>query len=99
MKTAKEILLKHLENDNIYTDSQIEANMDILAAMEEYATQQIDECISVVKGLIRPECSDHTPYYGACTSCGSTMNYDVLPDPEDVIKALQDLKEPTPPKE
>lgn len=53
----------------------------------------IDECIAKIKSLVKPHCSDHTPYYGACVTCGYTLNWDELPDPNDVIEALEDLKD------
>ncbi len=53
----------------------------------------IDECINTVKSLIHDNCSDHTPYRGACVSCGRVDNPDVLPDPDTVIKKLESLKE------
>jgi hypothetical protein len=52
----------------------------------------IDECINEIKKLIKPHCGDHTPYYGACVSCGDMQNWDELPSPDDVIEALEDLK-------
>jgi len=52
----------------------------------------IDECIAKIKSMIKPHCNDHTPYYGYCISCGNTRNWDELPDPEDVIEALEELK-------
>ena len=52
----------------------------------------IDECIDKIKSMVKPHCHDHTPYCGACVTCGGTHNWDELPDPEDVIKALQELK-------
>lgn len=52
----------------------------------------IDECIKIVKGLIRSSCDDHTPFYGPCISCGNSNIYEVLPDPETVIEALEALK-------
>jgi len=52
----------------------------------------IDLCIKEVESLIQPRCSDHTPYRGACVSCGSVSNPDVLPDPDTVIEALKALK-------
>ena len=39
MKTAEEILSKHMNNENIYSKKDIEKNKDILAAMEEYTSQ------------------------------------------------------------
>lgn len=52
----------------------------------------INECISEIEKLIKPNCDDHTPYCGACVSCGCYSNHDVL-DPDDAISALEDLKE------
>ena len=52
----------------------------------------IDECINTVKSLIKETCDDHTPYCGACVSCGSLYNEDTLGDPEDVIEELEKLK-------
>ena len=52
----------------------------------------IDECIKKIESLVKPRCNDHTPYYGACVSCGSVSNPEELPDPDDVIEALEKLK-------
>ncbi len=53
----------------------------------------IDECILKIKELIKDHCSDHTPFYGACISCGSVRNWEELPDPEIVIENLESLKD------
>lgn len=53
----------------------------------------IDECVNKIKGLIRPHCDDHTPFRGACVSCGSYYTWDELPDLETVIETLENLKE------
>jgi len=58
--------------------------------------QIIDACINKVKSLIKDKCEDHTPYQGACGSCGSLYNYKVLPSPDTVIEALEELKFPQP---
>lgn len=52
----------------------------------------IDECISKIKSLIKPRCDDHTPYQGACVTCGEYYNDDVLPEPSDIIESLEQLK-------
>jgi hypothetical protein len=52
----------------------------------------IDECIDKIKSMVKQHCSDHTPYWGNCGSCGDTCNWDELPDPEDVIEGLEELK-------
>ncbi len=52
----------------------------------------IDECITKIEELVRPECLDHTPYRGACVSCGSSFNDDILPEPDIVIEELTKLK-------
>jgi len=52
----------------------------------------INEIISALKGLVHPNCPDHTPYQGVCGTCGLHMNYDVLPDPDDVIEKIKEIK-------
>ena len=52
----------------------------------------IDECIEKIRSMIKPHCSDHTPYWGNCVTCGDTSNWDELPEPDDVIEALKELK-------
>jgi hypothetical protein len=42
--------------------------------------------------MIKPNCHDHTPFYGPCVTCGQSDNYDKLPDPEYVIEQLEELK-------
>lgn len=54
--------------------------------------QAIDDCINKIKSLIRPHCHDHTPYRGACVTCGQIHNADELPDPNTVLKELEKLK-------
>ena len=56
----------------------------------------IDQCIEVVKGLVRPHCSDHTPYRGPCCTCGSYDNYEELPDIDNVVETLLKLKNVVP---
>lgn len=51
----------------------------------------INECIDKVRSLIKDNCDDHTPYRGACVTCGKHDNPDILPDPEEVIRALKEL--------
>ncbi len=52
----------------------------------------IDECINKIKGFIRPTCNDHTPFRGACVSCGSVSNPDIIYDTDTVIEELEKLK-------
>ncbi len=52
----------------------------------------IDECIKKIKELIHDNCSDHTPFRGACIDCGRVDNPEILPDPDIVIEALENLK-------
>jgi len=52
----------------------------------------IDECITKIKSLIKPYCSDHTPYWGPCVTCGNYTNSLVLPDLDDIIEELKTLK-------
>lgn len=53
----------------------------------------IDECIKKIEELSEPHCSDHTPYYGPCITCGQGgYTYDVLPSPSKVIEELEKLK-------
>jgi len=61
--------------------------------MKTFRNEVIDECINKIIELERPQCSDHTPYRGACVSCGSIWNPDVLPDPDDVVEELEKLKQ------
>ena len=58
----------------------------------ENRSKIIEECINKIKEMIKPHCSDHTPYCGACISCGQYHNFDELPEPDDVIEALEELK-------
>jgi len=51
----------------------------------------VDDCIKLIKSLTKPNCNDHTPYCGACVSCGEMNNYDVL-DPDEVLAKLNKLK-------
>jgi hypothetical protein len=54
--------------------------------------EAIDECINALKSKVTNNCDDHTPYYGACISCGRHDNPDVLPDPVSIFKILESLK-------
>lgn len=60
---------------------------------QEQRNVLIDEIISKITQLTFRHCSDHTPYRGACVTCGNVSNWDVLPDPEDVINELEQMKQ------
>jgi hypothetical protein len=47
------------------------------------------KCIQEIRSEIRPNCEDHTPFRGACMSCGEYSNYNVLPMPESLIAILE----------
>lgn len=53
----------------------------------------IDKCIKVVERHIKPNCTDHTPYYGACVTCGRSDNPDVIDDIDELLADLQKLKD------
>ena len=52
----------------------------------------IEECIKVVKRHVNSNCDDHTPYYGACVSCGRHDNPDIVDDIDDLLDDLNNLK-------
>lgn len=68
----------------------------VLKALTLYISSErnlvIDECTEVVRNLITDNCEDHTPFRGACVSCGRHDNFEVLPRPEIVIEKLESLK-------
>lgn len=51
----------------------------------------VQDAIKLVESLIHDNCDDHTPFYGACVTCGRVENFDVLPDPDIVIEKLKNL--------
>lgn len=52
----------------------------------------IEECIIKIKEMIRPNCDDHTPFRGVCSSCGRHNNPDVIPDIDDLLESLNKMK-------
>ena len=53
----------------------------------------IEQCIKIVKSHIEENCDDHTPFWGACVSCGRSDNFDLIKYPEDLIEELEKLKD------
>jgi len=62
---------------------------------ETIREKAIQECIDLVVKLTRPNCKEHTPFKGACVSCGSYENPDVI-DPDELLLELGLLKKQTP---
>ena len=56
-----------------------------------YPTDFRKACIDAVRSMARPNCSDHTPYRGACVTCGRSDNPMVLPSPDEVVARLEAL--------
>ena len=52
----------------------------------------IDECVEIVKKHITENCDDHTPYRGACVSCGQHSNPELIKEPYDLLEELEELK-------
>ena len=84
----KEILKKHVP---YYKEEEIHS-IWINEAIKEICETLIDECDKVLDSMTRDNCSDHTPYYGPCITCGNRDNYEKLDDPEDVKEAILDIK-------
>jgi hypothetical protein len=55
------------------------AKLHVEAALKEAAEKAI-------KDNIIDNCDDHTPYYGACQSCGRYHNFKILTSDEDKIQ-------------
>lgn len=53
----------------------------------------IQEAIETVKAAIETNCSNHTPFCGACVSCGEHINYEVIPDIDTLLEDLEKLKD------
>lgn len=72
------ILNKHgVEFGNMYNNPSKEES---LAAIKEIVEQVIEKCTeeAEAKDLMAPNCDDHTPYWGACISCGKYDNPDIV---------------------
>jgi len=52
---------------------------DIISAMKEACRQTLELCAKNVKTepVYTKACDDHTPYWGACCSCGQYNNPDI----------------------
>jgi hypothetical protein len=53
----------------------------------------IENCEKVITESTKDNCNDHTPYWGACCTCGRMENYDVLDTPDNVKESIKDIKE------
>jgi len=48
-----------------------------------------EEIISIVKSFIVNSCSNHTPYRGACVTCGKMKSYKLIRDPDKLVEKLR----------
>lgn len=52
----------------------------------------LDDAIENLNKYTHENCSDHTPYCGACVSCGEMSNYELISEPEDCKQSILKLK-------
>jgi hypothetical protein len=66
-------------------------NSDLHYLMIEFAKLHVEAALKeaaekAIKDNIIDNCDDHTPYYGACQSCGRYDNFKILTSDEDKIQ-------------
>ena len=88
----KAILAKHEYLVRVETDSSLIEN-PALRAMKEVWNTAVDECSKIIDNHTKNNCSNHTPYWGACGSCGVINNYEVLSSPADVKESIEQVKQ------
>ncbi len=65
-------------NDHMYTPAEVDQAMrKALKAAIPLILEKVANKAQTT-ALYRPNCDDHTPYWGACISCGRTDNPDVI---------------------
>lgn len=87
--TAKEIYLNKitevsLAGDNFEIQDSIDAMIEFSKLHVEAALKEASE--KAIRDNIIDNCDDHTPYYGACQSCGRHDNFKRLTSDEDKIQ-------------
>jgi len=63
--------------------------MDIELEKKNAKNDAINKCLEIIKNSIRENCSDHTPYRGACVTCGRHDNFELISNPDDLIKEIE----------
>lgn len=69
------------------------AKIYIERAMKAYASQAIDRCAEKMDDIEIPNCDDHTPYRGACVTCGLYDNPNVMPSEKVVKQSILNVKQ------
>lgn len=65
------------------------------AAIKEIVEAVVDKCAEEArtKDIISPSCNDHTPYWGACVSCGRIDNPDIITESEIDKESILQIKQ------
>lgn len=69
-----------------YTAAQVQQFMTVFASLHVEAA--LKAASDVIDTIMIPNCDDHTPYYGACVSCGRYDNPMTLPGEELVKQSI-----------
>jgi len=95
--TAREYIYRMLETYHVSNSDFRMVNAGekaVEAAMIEFAKERIKEAqeaaLQAIDDNMIPNCSDHTPYWGACVSCGRYDNPIVMPDESVIIALISD---------
>lgn len=85
---VEEILKKHGWEEKY-------SNFDLKEAIKEIVELAIDKCAKEAnsKDVTSPNCSDHTPYWGACVTCGRIDNPDVITGSEVDKQSILQVKQ------
>lgn len=61
------------------------------AVLKDHLINTLDEVNKQIDIHTKSNCDDHTPYYGACVSCGRMDNFQLITDIDELKESISNI--------